>query len=100
MILIRLLAASALTAGALLTAQTASASPQDDALLDALSAAGIQVPSRDVAILAANLACSPITGGFTRDIIAQQVQNQTPLDHGQSESLVAIAFTVYCPWRS
>ncbi len=56
MILVRLFAAGALIAGALLTAQPASATPQDDALLAALSAAGIQVPSPDVAIFAANLA--------------------------------------------
>ncbi len=100
MIFVRLFAAGALIAGALLTAQPASASAQDDALLAALSAAGIQVPSPDVAIFAANLACNPITRGFTRNLIAQQVNSQTPLDSGQSKTLVAIAFKVYCPWRS
>jgi hypothetical protein len=100
MIIIRLLAASALAAGALLTAQTASASPEDDALLDALNALGIPVPSREVAIEAANLACNPVTSGLARGLIAQQVSDQTGLDVGQANTLVDTVITVYCPWRS
>jgi hypothetical protein len=97
MISIRLLAASALAACALLTAQTASASPEDDAFLDALDALGIPVPSPDVAIEAANLACNPLTSGLARGLIAQQVSDQTGLDINQADALVGVGITTYCP---
>ena len=99
MIIVRLLAASALTAGALLTAQTASASPEDDAFIDALNAQGIPVPSPEVAIEAGNFACNPIFGGLARGLIAQQVSAQTGLDVGQANTLIETASTVYCPLR-
>ena len=99
MIMIRLLAASALAGGSLLTAQIASASPEDDAFLDALRAQGVDVPSPEVAIEAANFACNPLLGGFARGIIAQQVSDRTGLDIGQASTLIETGTNVYCPMR-
>jgi hypothetical protein len=100
MIMIRLLAASALlSAGALLTAQTASASPEDDAFLDTLRAQGIDVPSPEVAIEAANFVCNPLIGGLAQGLIAQQVSDRTGLDIGQATTLIDAGTNVYCPNR-
>ena len=67
MITIRWLTAAGLAAGALLTAQTASASPASDALLSALNGLGLPI-SGDAAIPAGNLACDSSTSGFARDL--------------------------------
>jgi hypothetical protein len=94
--IIRLLAAGALAAGVLLTAPTASASPDED-LLDALSAQGIDLPSPEMAIEAANFACNPLVGSLAQGLIAQQVSEKTGLDAGQASELVETAASVYCP---
>jgi hypothetical protein len=100
MIMIRLLAASALLAGgALVGAQTASASPDDDAFLDALRAQGVDLPSPEAAIEAANFACNPLIGGLARGLIAQQVSDRTGLDIGQANTLIETGTNVYCPNR-
>jgi Protein of unknown function (DUF732) len=98
MIKIRLLAAAALAAGALLSAPIASASPATDALLDALDGLGLPL-SQEAAITAGDLACNSSTSGFARDIIAQQVADQTGLDQGQANTFVGISLAVYCPLR-
>jgi Protein of unknown function (DUF732) len=98
MITIRLLAAGAFAAGALLTAQTASASPATDALIYALDGAGLPL-SGDAAVTAGNLACDGSTSGLARDLVASQVADATGLDQGQANTFVGIALSVYCPLR-
>lgn len=99
MITIRLLAATALAAGALLTAQTSSASPAEDVLFAALSAAGVPITSRESAIAAGELACDSATSGIARDLVAEQVSDKTGLDLGQATTFVGIALAVYCPFQ-
>ena len=99
MITIRLLAATALTAGVLLTPQTASADPQEDALWAVLNAAGVPIASREEAIAAGQLACDSATSGLARGIVAEKVSEKTGLDVGQANTFVGLALAVYCPWQ-
>jgi curli biogenesis system outer membrane secretion channel CsgG len=98
MMIIRLLTAAALAAGALLTAQTASASPATDALLNALNGVGLPI-SGEAAITAGNLACDSSTSGLARDLIASRVADETGLDPGQANTFAGVALSVYCPLR-
>ena len=98
MITIRLLTAAAFAAGALLTAQTASASPATDALLSALDGLGLPI-SPETAITAGNLACDSSTSGLARDLIAARVAGEFGLDPAQASSFVGISLAVYCPLR-
>jgi hypothetical protein len=98
MITIRFLTAAAFAAGALLTAQTASASPATDALLNALNGVGLPI-SGEAAITAGNLACDSSTSGLARDLIASRVADTTGLDPGQASTFVGISLAVYCPLR-
>jgi hypothetical protein len=98
MITIRILTAAAFAAGALLTAQTAAASPATDALLSALNGVGLPI-SGPAAITAGNLACDSSTSGLARDLIAARVADETGLDPGQSNTFVGVALSVYCPLR-
>ncbi len=98
MVTIRLLTAAGLAAGAMLTAQTASASPATDALLNALNGLGLPI-SGQAAIAAGDLACDSSTSGLARDLIAAKVSEETGLDPGQSNTFTGIALSVYCPLR-
>ena len=95
----RLFVATSLAIGALLSAQTASASPAEDALFAALSAAGIPITSREEAIAAGELACDSATSGIARDVVAQRISDKTGWDVGQATTFVGIALAVYCPFQ-
>ncbi len=95
----RVLVAAGLAIGALLSAQTASASPAEDAFFAALSAAGVPITSREDALAAGELACDSATSGIARDLVAQQVSDKTGLDVGQADTFVGIALALYCPWQ-
>jgi hypothetical protein len=99
MITIRLLAAAALTAGAVLTPQTASGDSNADVLFAVLNAAGIPISSREEAVAAGELACNAATSGLARDIVAAKVSERTGLDAGQANTFVGLAQAVYCPWQ-
>jgi hypothetical protein len=95
----RLLVATGLVLGALLSAHNASASPTEDALFAALSAAGIPIASREEAVAAGELACDSATSGIARDVVAQKVSDKTGLDVDQANTFVGIAQAVYCPFQ-
>lgn len=98
MLTTRVLIATALAAGALCTAATASASPATDALFAALNGLGYPITPQD-AIMAGDLACDSSTSGLARDLIAAEVADKTGLDPAQSSTFVGIAIAVYCPLR-
>lgn len=99
MIPTRLLVATGLAVGALFSAQTASASPAEDALFAALGAAGIPITSREDAVAAGQLACDSATSGVAQDLVAQKISDKTGLDAGQANTFVGIALSVYCPFQ-
>jgi hypothetical protein len=98
MITIRLLTAAVFAAGALLSAQTASASPATDALLNGLDGLGLPIGG-PAAITAGNLACDSSTSGLARDLIAARVADETGMDPGQANTFTGVALSVYCPLR-
>jgi Protein of unknown function (DUF732) len=97
MISIRLLAATALAAGALLTAQTASAGPADDAFLDALDAMDYGFSSPEEAIAAGRAICNMADIGLARELLAQQVIDQTGWDGDTASQFVDFSLDFYCP---
>lgn len=98
MITIRVLTAATFAAGALLTAQTASASPATDALFAALDGLGLPI-SGPAVVTAGNLACDSSTSGLARDLIASRISGEFGLDPGQASQFVGITLAVYCPLR-
>ena len=98
MITIRVLTAATFAACALLTAQTASASPATDALFAALDGLGLPI-SGPAVVTAGNLACDSSTSGLARDLIASRISSEFGLDPGQANQFVGISLAVYCPLR-
>ena len=98
MIVIRLLAAAGLAATALVSAQTASASP-DDAFIDAIETRGITFPSQEYAVGTARQVCDLIDDGRSPTSVASEISDNSGLEVEDTGFFVGAAIGVYCPWN-
>ncbi|MDT5009614.1 MAG: hypothetical protein QOH57_1231 [Mycobacterium sp.] len=94
----RVLAAAGVSAAALLTATTASASPSDDqAFLSALDRQGVKYPSAQYAISVAGEVCTLLDDGAGGVDVAREITKNSGIPVESSGFVVGASIASYCP---
>jgi len=89
--------AVALCTLALLSAGPATADPNDDAFISALTKNGITVTDRDSATALAQSVCDGFDQNQKSSFVALRVMKQSGLSLKQSSYVVGVAISAYCP---
>jgi hypothetical protein len=91
-----LVAATALTAAALMAIPAVRADPVDDKFFAALQSRDIHYNSPEAAIAAAHQVCAELNNGDSKAKVAQDVIDQTDLDPYHAGYFVGASVGAYC----
>jgi hypothetical protein len=86
-----------LPAAALLMAAPASADPNDDAFIAALTKNGITIKDRDAATALGQSVCDGLDKHQKASVVAMQLRARSGLSLKQSSYVVGVAIAAYCP---